>query len=147
MVIQVDPLDAGQSCVAEESPQVVSHPRLAIGQGREGQRGVIAQQTDFVESERLVAIQDGNLSQGDFGTAQKMNDGLAIQGHLQKRAPIGEQPRDRFSEPAARLVDRLPVGLMDREPSAFCEVQGRGDKLMLDRTQAPTAHPARSRRA
>ena len=32
VVIQVDPLDAGQSCVAEESLQVVSHPRLAIGQ-------------------------------------------------------------------------------------------------------------------
>lgn len=78
VVIQVDPLDAGQSCVAEESLQVVSHPRLAIGQSREGQRGVIAQQTDFVESERLVAIIDGNLSQGDFGTAQKVNDGLAI---------------------------------------------------------------------
>ena len=42
VVIQVDPLDAAQSCVAEESLQVVAHPRLAIGQGREGQRGVIA---------------------------------------------------------------------------------------------------------
>ena len=42
VMIQVDPLDTGQSCVAEESLQVVSHPGLAIGQSREGQRGVIA---------------------------------------------------------------------------------------------------------
>ena len=132
VVIQVDPLEAGQSCVAEESLPVVSHPRLAIGQGREGQRGVIAEQTHFVESERLVAIQEGNLSQSDFGTDQKVNDGLAIQGHLQERAPVGEQSRDRLSEPSARLVDRAPVGLMDREQSALREVQGRGHKLMRD---------------
>ena len=118
--------------MAEESLPVVSHPLLAIGQGREGQRGVIAQQTDFVEAERLVAIQDGNLSQGDFGTAQKVNDGLAVQGHLQERAPVSEQPRDRLSQPSARLIDRTPVRIMDRKPSAFREVQGRGHKLMLD---------------
>lgn len=82
------------SRVAEESLQVVAHPVLVIGQSREGQRGVIAQQTDFIESERLVAIQDGNLSEGDFGTAQKVNDHLAIQGHLQERAPVREQSRE-----------------------------------------------------
>src|SRR5436190_23774252 len=80
VVIQVDPLDAGQSCVVEESLQLVSHLHLAEGQGREGQRGVIAEQADFFESERLIAIQDGNLAQGDFGTSQKVNDGLAIEG-------------------------------------------------------------------
>ena len=132
VVIQVDPLDVGQSCVVEESLQVVSHPRLAIGQGRQGQRGVIAQQTSFFESEHLVAIPDGNLAEGDFGAAQKVYDGLAIQGHLQERAPISEQPCDRRSKPAAWLVDRSEVRIMDRKPSAFREVQSRGHKLMRD---------------
>ena len=37
VVTQVDLLDTGQACVAEESPQVVSHPSLAVGQGGEHQ--------------------------------------------------------------------------------------------------------------
>ena len=53
--------------MAEESLQVVSHPRLAIGQGREDQRGVIAQQTHFVESERLVADHNHFFSRNTLG--------------------------------------------------------------------------------
>ena len=115
VVIQVDPLDVGQSCVAEESLQVVSHSQLAIGQGGEGQRSVIAEQTHFMESERLGAIKDENPSQGDFRTAEKVNDGVAIQSYLQERPQVSEQPRDHLSKPSARLVDRSEVRIVDRE--------------------------------
>ena len=91
MPVQVDPLDSLQSRVMQKARQMVPHRPGAGGLSGQCKCGVFVEQIQILRAEPAGTVKDLHGPANDTGTAEEMNQRLAIEVDVKKSAPICEQ--------------------------------------------------------